>query len=422
MTTLDRPKLRYLSASRYDHEGRSFALLHDPLGAFTSPVLVPLEAFLHICRHFDGQNTLAEIPSRVQQESGFRLGGEVLERLVADLDRAMVLDGPTFASFRDAFREQSVRTAALAGRSYPAEPAALREQVSGYFHAAGGAGTAAVDPPCPPKRLRGVLSPHIDFRRGGTVYTWSYRELASQADIDIFVIVGVAHQYCRRRFALTLKDFETPLGVASTDRTYVERIAAGAGAELFDDELVHRAEHSIEFQVVWLQSVLGPGRSLTIVPILVGSFQDLMDGGIEPIDDPQVARFVEALGTAEAASGKKVAYIGGIDLCHVGPEFGDTDPVDGALQKTIRQFDGQLLQHAGSADPALWFQTAAAVGNRYRVCGLAATYTMLHAMGPAAGTLLRYEQALDDRRSCCVSFASMVFHTPEPGRTPAPVT
>jgi MEMO1 family protein len=38
---------------------------------------------------------------------------------------------------------------------------------------------------------------------------------------------------------------------------------------------------------------------------------------------------------------------------------------------------------------------------------------MLHAIGPATGRLLRYDQALDDRRTCCVSFASMVFHTPE---------
>jgi AmmeMemoRadiSam system protein B len=258
-----------------------------------------------------------------------------------------------------------------------------------------------------------VLSPHIDFRRGGPVYTWSYRELAEQADIDTFVILGVAHQPCRRHFALTLKDFETPLGVVRTDRQYVERIAAAAGEELFDDELVHRAEHSVEFQVVWLQYVLGKDRPFSIVPILVGSFHDHLQRGIDPIEDPQVRRFVDALKAAEAASGKNVAYIGGIDLCHVGPEFGDPHPVDGQLQETVRRFDGEMLDHAAAADPAQWFQTAATVSNRWRVCGLAATYTMLHAIGPATGRLLRYDQALDDRRTCCVSFASMVFHTSE---------
>src|SRR5206468_12940298 len=60
---------------------------------------------------------------------------------------------------------------------------------------------------------------------------------------------------------------------------------------------------------------------------------------------------------------------------------------------------------------------AAKVGNRWRVCGLAATYTMLHAMGPARGRLLKYDQAVDDRRTCCVSFASLAFEAPPRDRS-----
>ena len=74
------------------------------------------------------------------------------------------------------------------------------------------------------------------------------------------MILGVAHQYCQRRFALTRKDFETPLGLVPTDREYVDQIAALAGRDLFEDELSHRTEHSIEFQVVFLQYVLGEER------------------------------------------------------------------------------------------------------------------------------------------------------------------
>ena len=109
-----------------------------------------------------------------------------------------------------------------------------------------------------------------------------------------------------------------------------------------------------------------------------------------------------------------MAYIGGIDLCHVGPEFGDPSPVDPVLQEQVRQFDGEMLDRAAAGDPEGWFRTAGAIGNRWRVCGLAATYTFLHAIGPAQGRLLKYEQALDDRRTCCVSFASMAFHASEP--------
>jgi AmmeMemoRadiSam system protein B len=335
------------------------------------------------------------------------------------LDAAMVIEGPTFEQFFQAYRDSGRRPAAMAGRSYAGTVRALTAQLEHFFVGADGAGVPVAAPAMTSSAIRGILSPHIDFQRGGSVYTWSYKELVEKSDADTFVILGVSHQYCRQRFALTCKDFETPLGLVATDRSYVDRISALAGREFFEDELSHRSEHSIEFQVVFLQYLLGGRREFTIVPILCGSFHDLMERGVDPIEDPAVGRFIEALRAAEASSGKRVAYIGGIDLCHVGPEFGDPTPVDPPLQEIVGSFDGAMLQHAAACDPRGWFQTAANVGNRWRVCGLAATYTMLHAIGPAQGRVLKYAQALDERRTCCVSFASMAFHAvPSSSSTP----
>jgi AmmeMemoRadiSam system protein B len=375
-------------------------------------VLIPIDGFQWVVRHLDGKTTLPEIQARVYREVGQRLSLAELEDLVQQLDKAMVLDGPTFAAFHAAYRRERVRPAALAGRSYAGSEAALRAQLRQFFTHDRGAGVPCRDGtpvPVPSPVLRGILSPHIDFHRGGPIYTWSYRELVEKSDADTFVILGVAHQYCRNRFALTRKHFATPLGVVSTDAAYVDRIAAESGSDLFEDELSHRTEHSIEFQAVFLQYVLGGRRPFEIVPILVGSFHDLMEEGTDPIEDPEVRRFVEALRRAESASAQRVAYIGGIDLSHVGPEFGDPKPIDTATLDHVRQFDTTMLDHAAANDPAGWFDTAAKINNRWRVCGLAATYTMLHAMGPARGRLLRYDQAVDDRRTCCVSFASLAF-------------
>jgi AmmeMemoRadiSam system protein B len=410
MASLERPKLRPLSTQRFDYQGQTYAALEDPAGAFDEPVLIPIDGFQWIIRHMDGRSTLPEIQKRVLRDSGQMLSLRALEELVAKLDRAMVLDGPTFQAFHAAYRLQRVRPAALAGRSYASGEQALRAQLAQFFAHHQGAGLPRTDPaPSGDGRLRGILSPHIDFQRGGPVYTWSYKELVEKSDADTFVILGVAHQSCRNRFALTRKDFATPLGLVPTDVAYVDRIAAEAGADLFEDELNHRAEHSIEFQVVFLQYLLGGQRPFAIVPILVGSFHDLMDEGIDPIADPEVCRFIAALRSAESASGRRVVYIGGIDLCHVGPEFGDPDLLDAATLEQVRTFDTQMLDHAAATDPAAWFGTASKIGNRWRVCGLAATYTMLHAMGPSRGRVLKYEQAIDDRRTCCVSFASLAF-------------
>jgi AmmeMemoRadiSam system protein B len=417
MASLERPKLRHLSAQRFEHQGRAYAALEDPLGVFDDAVLIPLDGFQSIVRHLDGKTTLPEIQARVFRDVGKRLALSTLREMVEQLDQAMVLDGPTFAAFHAAYRQERVRPPALAGRSYAASERALRAQLAQFFAHDRGAGLPRRDV-APSARLRGILSPHIDFHRGGPVYTWSYKELVEQSDADTFVILGVAHQYCRNRFALTRKDFATPLGLVPTDRAYVDRIAGEAGTDLFEDELSHRAEHSIEFQAVFLQYLLGGLRPFSIVPILVGSFHDLMEEGIDPIKDAQVRQFIGALRRAESASGKRVAYIGGIDLSHVGPDFGDPEPVDAAMLDHVRRFDTAMLDHAAASDPAGWFDTAAKVGNRWRVCGLAATYTMLHAMGPARGRLLKYDQAVDDQRTCCVSFASLAFEASGEGADP----
>ena len=411
MASLDRPKLRLLSAQRFEHRGQPYVALHDPWGAFTDPVLIPLHAYLWAARHFDGATSLEEIRARIEHETTRPFPLSRLESLVLDLDRALVLEGPSFATYRTSYQNEQVRPAAFAGRSYARHEPTLRAQLDQFFAHRHGSGPPRVngERPTPVARLRGILSPHIDFQRGGPVYTWSYKALVEQSDADTFVILGVAHQPCRHRFVLTRKDFATPLGVVETDRVYVDRIAALAGPEFFDDELAHRGEHSIEFQAVFLQYLLGGRRPFRIVPILVGSFHDLMEDGTDPIESEEVRRFVAALRAAEAESAGPVSYIGAIDLCHVGPEFGDPDRVDPVTLDRVRAFDATMLDHAAANDPKRWFGTAAEVGNRWRVCGLAATYTMLHAMGPARGRLLKYDQALDEQRTCCVSFASLAF-------------
>ena len=58
----------------------------------------------------------------------------------------------------------------------------------------------------------------------------------------------------------TRKDFATPLGAAETDGELLDAVAARCSLDLFADEFAHRREHSIEFQVVWLQHVIGEVR------------------------------------------------------------------------------------------------------------------------------------------------------------------
>jgi MEMO1 family protein len=413
MTGNDCPKLRPLRGRELIHDGRNFVVLECPFGLFSEPIAIAREWFDRVVRHFDGSNSLLTIQARVFRETSQLIPLDDLTGLANQLDRALALESPALDRFLANYRKQRIRPAAHAGGAYAGTERALRSQLASYFASPEGSGLPqalphGIDDPARPK-LRGILSPHIDFGRGGTTYTWAYKELIERTDADVFVIFGVAHSPCRQRFTLTRKDFETPLGLVRTDQDFVDLLAERVGPSLFEDELAHRREHSVEFQVVFLQYLLGTDRDFSIVPILTGSFHDLLQRRVDPISDPAVARFVGAVREAEATLGKRVAYIGGIDLCHVGPEFGDREPVADATLEEVRRFDSALLDRAGAVDPAGWFGTAAETGDRWRVCGLSATYAMMHAMGPAQGRLLRYNQAINSPRTCCVTFASLAF-------------
>src|SRR4051812_44495693 len=70
MATLDRPKLRPVSARRTDLQGRSVVAMDDPLGVAES-IAFPIDGLVHwVVRHFDGRTTLPEIQVRVLRDTG----------------------------------------------------------------------------------------------------------------------------------------------------------------------------------------------------------------------------------------------------------------------------------------------------------------------------------------------------------------
>ncbi len=141
----------------------------------------------------------------------------------------------------------------------------------------------------------------------------------------------------RNLYALTKKDFDTPLGLVETDRPFVARVAsrmsatpAGKELNLYADELAHRQEHSIEFQAVFLQYLLGGKRPFKIVPILVGSFHEFLEQNVSPSASPEVSALVEAVRTTAAEHGGRVCYVSSGDLAHIGQRFGDPAFLDAA--------------------------------------------------------------------------------------------
>src|SRR5438067_3779837 len=246
--------------------------------------------------------------------------------------------------------------------------------------------------------LRAALVPHIDYARGGATYAWGFKEVAERTDASLFVIVGTSH-YSGERFTLTRQHFKTPLGVVPTDQTYVDRLVAHYGDGLFDDPLAHVPEHSIELEVVVLQYLFEKRRPIRIVPLLVGSFGDCVRAGEEPKAQPDVARMIEALRKAEAETPEPICYLISGDLAHVGPKFGDPEPVGEPFLTGSRACDADILRRAEAADPAGYFRTIADEGDCRRICGLPPTYTVLEAVRPRSGRLLRSEEHTSELQS-----------------------
>jgi AmmeMemoRadiSam system protein B len=398
---VERPRLRpFLAAIPDEREPHSW-LLTDRLG-ISAKTLRVTEAELNWMQLLDGRRSLRD----VQIEAMRQAGGELLtlERItafVAKLETALLLDGPHF----QARVHSPVREPSCIG-CYPNEPGALRRQLEKLFTGSNGPGLPGR---LRDARLRAALVPHIDYTRGGHTYAWGFKELFEHTDASLFVIIGTSH-YSAERFTLTRQHFKTPLGVSETDQGYIDRLVKHYGDGLFDDSAAHLPEHSIELEVVFLQYLYENKRSFRIVPLVVGTFEDSVLTGSTPSLRDDVGHMIEALKQAEAETPERICYVISGDLAHLGPKFGDREPVRPRQIEHCKRQDHILMQHAEAADTLSFFRTIADENDARRICGFPPTYTLLEAIRPRHGKRLHYDQYVHTRGFESVSFASMAFY------------
>jgi MEMO1 family protein len=404
----DRPRLRSLEAFPVEQDGERLIGLRDPSGFTEQVALLPIPA-LDIVSLFDGEHSVAEIHRVIMARHGARAPGlEDIAGFAARLDDAGFLDSPRFAERRrrieEAWLASPSRPAAHAGGAYAGDADALRSQIDGFFiHPEGPGHPVSLTAP---RRLRGLIAPHIDFHRGGPTYAWAYRALLERSDADLFIILGTCHGGMADPFAATLKPYDTPLGPAEVDHGFFEALRRRYRDDLLASETAHRSEHSIEFQVVMLRRLLGH-RPFTILPVLASFLHESVWTGAAPEADPRVPRFLDALGESIAGSSLKVCVIAAVDLAHVGPRFGDVEANTPAFLERVAREDRKMLESVTAPDPGAFFASVAADGDSRRICGLSPIYAFLRALPGASGELLRYSQWPDPQGT--VSFCAAAF-------------
>lgn len=401
------PRLRLLDFQPVQQYGEIMWLLRDPWQLGDRQLIFP-QALAQMLLFCDGTRTPAQIQGALSAHLGVPVPLDIINEALAQLDVAYLLDNKRSEARRQAvlaeFRAQPYRPPALANLSYPAAPVELVD----LFHTYGNGDTATE----PSWQGRGIVSPHIDYQRGGPVYARVWRR-ATPAVLaaDLVLIFGTDHNGGKGSVTLTRLPYATPFGVLPADLEIVNQLAGALGPEAaWAEELNHRQEHSVELSAVWLHHVFHQAgvSPCPMVPILVGSFHHYLTSGGHPSRDPRLIRFLEAL--RQATAGRRVLAVGSVDLAHMGPAFGDIFDMNAERRKQLRQEDEALMDTIVSGDAAAFYNRIAAVEDANRICGFSPLYLMLSYLGATTGRHVDYQQCpADDAGTSLVSICGLLL-------------
>jgi len=143
----------------------------------------------------------------------------------------------------------TIRTPAVAGLFYPADPRQLADDVQQMLS------------------MARLIVPHAGYIYSGPIAATAYATLQPfAARICRVVLLGPTHRVAVRGLALPGVDaFDTPLGRVMLDAEAARRIALLPQVTVSPQ--AHELEHSLEVQLPFLQSVLA---DFTLLPLAVG--------------------------------------------------------------------------------------------------------------------------------------------------------
>lgn len=398
---LDKPNLRPLDFQPVTHQNQQLWLLRDPLQLSNQQLLVPasLVQMLLFC---DGTRTPEEIHRAFCNHIGEQVPYSIVHDALLQLDEVYLFDNERFRQAQSQminnYRQQPFRPPALADLSYPSQPGQLEALFRNYSRQNGLLkGNESLNP-TPPWTARGIVSPHIDYQRGGPVYARVWQQAApSVLEADLVIILGTDHNGRSGSITLTRQPYATPFGVLPTDTALIDRLADAIGPDAaFAEEINHRNEHSVELSAVWLHYIYHQAgvAPRPMIPILVGSFYHFLGNGSHPARDSRLNNLLETL--RHETDGRRVLVVGSVDLAHVGPNFGDKFVMDTPRRERLQQADHNLIQAILQGDAAAFYDQIAAVHDHNRICGFAPLYLMLSYLGPTTGQEIAYNHCPAD--------------------------
>jgi AmmeMemoRadiSam system protein B len=377
-------------------------VIRDPYHYSDAVLIVPTQ-LVPCLDCFDGTQTELDLRAELVRITGQIQVGEVERNLFDSLDEAGFFENETYRRLRAAreaeFAVEPNRPAVFAGSAYPSEPDALSVAMTANVGSAQGVRSTIA-----------IAAPHASPDGGWQTYRAAYQALLplEEARDKIFVLLGTSHYGAPDRFGLTRKNFVTPYGEARTESVLVDELTrVGDGAVKLED-YCHAVEHSLEFQIVFLQHLYG--SDIRIVPILCGPFvKSIYEGGL-PEDNENVRRFLDALAEINARQEKQLLWVLGVDMAHIGRRYGDPAIAEAKTGQmlAVEQKDRARIEQLVAGDAAAYWDLVQRNKDDLKWCGASPFYTFLKTMPPLTGELLDYHQWQIDPHSV-VSFGALRF-------------
>lgn len=396
-------------------QGQTLIMVRDPIGLLEQPIFLMPDPLLFVfIQMADGKTSTGEMAQKTTMMSGQIIPPGLFDRIAEQLDEALLLQSERYATALQGKYKAWVDSPTRPYKIFQAEGMERLKMMKELGEEFRRHRMSADSPPSsldlPAGSVSAILSPHIDYARGGPAYAWAYEAL-KQAGTGAkrFIVLGTSHRPSQHRFIATRKAYDTPLGPIPNDTALLDEIAAEYKGSLFEDEYLHADEHTIELQTTYLRHTF-PDASISVVPILVTSFEDLLEEGVSPADDPSIPAFITALRTVLARHGDAVCLIGGVDFSHCGPEFGDEELNEPERVKQIEAGDRGALGFVEKMDSKGFFDSFRPDQNARKVCSIGTVYTVMEALqGSVNPRLLSYQQNNSADKACLVSFASVAF-------------
>jgi MEMO1 family protein len=382
-------------------KGRPGLVVRDTFQYSDMILLIP-PVLVRGLEYFDGERTDLDLRAELTRLTGELQTGDVVQNLIDALSNASFLEDETYERMRQAkhqeFAESPIREPSHSGSAYPEDCAALEKTMARYLD--GGVNGTAV------QGLRGIAAPHVSPEGGWQSYRAAYRTLTPELRDRTFVVLGTSHYGDMNKFGLTRKGFSTPFGVTAVNRRLVDELAVQPAAAM--EDYCHAVEHSIEFQVLFLQSIYGP--DIQILPVLCGSYAQSIYIGGKPEDDDGVRSFLDGLGEMAAREAENLFWVLGVDMAHMGARYGDNFAAvaDRDEMTAVAERDAARIERVIAGDSKGFWEQVQQNRDDLKWCGSSPIYTFMRAVPEARGTLQKYEQWNIDERSV-VSFAGISF-------------